>query len=98
MIRLLTFLALLASAACGSATPRVPLDNGWPAQPGEYEDVVDEWTRKGVLRGAYQEVLELAATLKSPAWRASFADRDAMFRGLGGAARDQRLAQAKADS
>ncbi|MDX2087454.1 MAG: hypothetical protein SFX73_06380 [Kofleriaceae bacterium] len=96
MTRFALLLALLAGA-CGTAVPRVKLDNTWPAAPGDYDEVVDEWTRKAVLRGAYQEVLELAATLKSPAWRLAFANRDADFRGLGGAAREQRFAQAKAD-
>lgn len=97
MIRAALVLALCA-AACGSSAPRVKLDNSWPAQPGQYEDVVDAWTRKGVLRGAYQEVLELAATLRSPAWRLSYAERDAQYRGLAGEARDQRFAQAQADA
>jgi hypothetical protein len=97
MIRVALFSVLFA-AACGSSAPRVQLDNSWPAQPGLYEDVVETWTRKGVLRGGYQEVLELAATLRSPAWRLSYADRDAQYRGLAGEARDQRFAQAKADA
>lgn len=96
MIRAALLLALL-SAACAPSVPRVKLDNSWPAQPGDYDEVVDEWTRKASLRAEYQEVLELAATLKSPEWRLAFAERDAQFRGLTGAAREQRFAQAKAD-
>ncbi|HVK89359.1 MAG TPA: hypothetical protein VM513_34790 [Kofleriaceae bacterium] len=97
MTRLAVIFAL-AVAACGPSVSRVPLDNSWPAQPGPYYEVVDQWTRKAVLRGAYQEVLELAATLKSPAWRLAYADRDAQHRGLAGEAREQRFAQAKADA
>lgn len=92
-------LALASSAACGSTPPRVALTNDWPAAPGDYDDVVDTWTRTNVLRGAYQEVLELAGTLKSPAWRAANAAREADNRGLAGDARAQHMlaAQAEAD-
>jgi hypothetical protein len=96
MNRLVLVLALVA-AACGTSL-RVKLDNSWPAQPDLYNNVVDKWTRTGVLRSGYQEVLELAATLRSPDWRLSYADRDAQFRGLSGEARDQRFVQAKADA
>ncbi len=94
--------ALLVSivlAACGAAEPRVRLTDDWPTSTGDdYGDVVDTWTRKAVLRGAYQEVLELAATLKSPEWRLAHATRDATYRGLEGDARAQRLAQAQAEA
>ena len=50
-----------------------------------------------MLRGEYQEVLDLAVTFKSPEWRAAHAARDAEHRGLTGDARDQRLAQAQAE-
>ena len=88
----------IALAACGAAEPRVALTNDWPPEAGEYSEVVDRWTRKATLRGAYQEVLELAAVLKSPEWRAAHAMRDAQYRGLAGAAQAQRLAQARAES
>lgn len=91
-------LLLLFAVACGAAEPRVQLAGEWPARPGDYAVVVDDWTRTSVLRGAYQEVLELAVTLKSPAWRAAHAARDADHRGLVGAARSQRLAQAQAEA
>lgn len=89
---------VLALAACGASNPAVRLDETWPAQPGDYEDVTDEWTRKTILRGQYQEVLELAATFKSPAWRAAAAAKDAKLRGLGPAATDARMAQARAEA
>lgn len=88
---------VLGTLACGAA-PKVRLTEDWPAEPGDYSDVVDDWTRKGVLRAQYQEVLELAATLKSPAWRAAHAARDAHSRGLEGEARAQRFAQAQAEA
>lgn len=65
--------------------------------PTPYQRVTNEWTRTDSLSGSYQEVLKLSAVLKSPEWRAAYAEKDAATRGLAGAARDQRLAQAKAD-
>lgn len=94
----LLLLAGLGTAACGGADPRVRLSGEWPPRAGDYETVTAEWTRTKVLRGAYQEVLELAATLKSPDWRAAHAEKDATNRGLVGDARAQRLAQAQADA
>jgi len=95
MTRITALLVCLA-AACGSAEPRVHLTEEWPGKVDEYDDVVDRWTRKGTLRGGYQEVIELAATLKSPEFRYAQASRDATNRGLEGAARDQLISQAQA--
>ena len=97
MIRIAALVVLLI-AACGAAEPRVRLTEEWPARADDYDDVVEKWTRKGTLRGGYQEVLELAATLKSPEWRAAHAARDADNRGLQGEARAQLLAQAQAQA
>jgi len=88
---------LVVVIACGSAAPPVHLSDEWPAKCGNYEAITTQWTRKGVLRGQYQEVLELAATFKSPEWRCAHAELEADHRGLTGAARDQQLAQAQAD-
>ena len=93
------FFALLVVAACGGSTTRKSLSNEWPTgEVGDYLDITDDWTRKATLRGSYQEVVELAATFKTPEWRAAHAARDAAHRGLTGAARDQRMAQAKAEA
>ena len=89
---------ILFAAACGSASPHVALTDEWPAQPADYHDTVDAWTRKASLRGEFQEVLQLAAVLKSPAWRAAHAARDADHRGLAGDARQQRIGQAQAEA
>jgi hypothetical protein len=96
----LALAALLAivAPACAGSTPPVRLVDDWPSEVGEYDDITDLWTRKTILRGQYQEVLELAATFKSPEWRAASAAQDAERRGLGGPARDARMAQAKADA
>jgi hypothetical protein len=85
-------------AACTPKPADVRLTEDWPAQPGtDYDTITFNWTRSGVIRGQYQEVLDVAATFKSPQWRAAHAARDADHRGLTGADRDKRLAQAQAD-
>lgn len=98
MLRALAIATLFI--ACGGAPPPVNLTPDWPAETPEaddYQDVTETWTRTSSLRGAYQEVLELSATLKSPEWRAAFASRDAEYRKLEGEARKQRLAQAQVE-
>src|SRR5687768_1385387 len=90
-------LVLVVLVACASAPPRVSLTEEWPARAGDYDDVTERWTRKTELQTSYQQVLELAATLKSPEWRAAYAARDAEHRGLEGDARAQRIAQAQAE-
>jgi hypothetical protein len=84
-------------AACSATYPRVRLTEDWPAPIRSYGVVVQDWTRKAGLRGDYQEVCELVATLKSAEWRASHAMHDAEIRGLTGDARDQQLAAARAE-
>jgi hypothetical protein len=90
-------LLLVFLIACGSAPPPVDLSGQWPAMAEDYETVTARWTRQASLRDQYQEILELAAVFKSPQWRAAHASRDAYFRKLTGAARDQRMAQAQAE-
>jgi hypothetical protein len=92
------WLVVVALAGCGARQQTVRLTEDWPAAPGDYDDVVGEWTRKGELRADYQEVCELTATLKSSAWRAAHAVRLAENRGLVGEARAQLLQQAQADA
>jgi hypothetical protein len=96
MKRALVILALLT--ACGASAPKVALTDAWPANPPEYREATEQWTRKSSLRGQYQEVLELAATFKSPEWRAARAVRDADHRDLQGDARQQFIAQARAEA
>ncbi len=94
-------LVVVLLGACGASITRKPLTDDFPAtapDADDYFDITDDWTRKATLRGQYQEVLELAATLKSPEWRAAHAARDAEHRGLVGAAREQRIAQARAEA
>jgi hypothetical protein len=89
--------AALALAACAKPYPTVRLTEDWPSSIRGYDLVVHDWTRKAQLHANYQEVCELAATLKSSEWRAAFAARDADVRGLVGAAREQRLEQSRAE-
>lgn len=67
-------------------------------RPTPYQRTTQEWTRKAKVRSLYQEAMQLAAVYKSPAWRLAHAEKDAEARGLAGAARDQRLAQAQTDA
>jgi len=90
--------ALVLVAACGSAPPPIRLTEDWPQTcGGDYDAITEAYTRRGTMRGEYQEVLSLAATLKSADWRAAHAARDAEHRGLIGDARAQRCAQAQAE-
>jgi hypothetical protein len=75
----------------------VRLTEDWPTSIRDYDDVVQDWTRKAQLHANYQEVCELVATFKSAEWRAAHAVHDAEIRGLTGTAREQRLAQARAE-
>lgn len=99
-MRAVTVLGLLAVAipGCAQTYPSVRLTEDWPSQVGRYSDVVETWTRRAKLRGDYQEVCELVATLKSPDWHAAHAAQDAENRGLTGEAREQRVAQERADA
>jgi hypothetical protein len=99
IIYLFAYLFAIAwlGAACGTTSPSVRLTEDWPATILDYSDVVQAWTRRAELRGDYQEVCELVATLKSPEWRASHAVHDAEIRGLTGQGREQSLAQARAE-
>jgi hypothetical protein len=83
-------------AACSVTYPAVRLTDDWPTSAGDYAAVVRDWTRKAQLHATYQEVCELVATLKSPEWRAAQASHDAEVRGLGGAERNQHIAQPQA--
>ena len=90
--------ALVLLAACGPAPHTIRLTPDWPAAcGGDYDSIVHAYTRRGTLRGQYQEVLDLAATLKGPEWRASHAARDADYRGLSGDGKAAACDQAKAD-
>ena len=84
--------------ACAAGDPNVHLTEDWPAQSSDYVATTAAWTRATKLHGQYQEVLELAATFKSPEWRAAHVAREAESRALTPDARAQLMAQAQADA
>jgi len=83
--------------SCSATYPPVKLTEDWPQVVRSYGEVVHDWTRRAELRGDYQEVCELVATLKSAEWRASHAVHDAEIRGLAGDAREQYITQSRAE-
>jgi len=97
ILRFVLLWSLVACAGCSVTYPSVRLTEDWPATIRDYRDVVVEWTRRAELRGDYQEVCELVATLKSSEWRAAHAVHDADIRGLTGDAREQQITQSRAD-
>lgn len=46
-------------------------------QPGNYARAHEQWTRHALLRRDYQEVLNVYATFKAPAFRSAFAEHKA---------------------
>jgi hypothetical protein len=85
---------MCALAGCASRDP-IALSPAWPDTGGDYERVTDAWTRRGLLREPFQQVLEVYATFKSPAWRVAYIDRAARREGLSDSARHARVEQAK---
>ncbi len=76
----------VALGGCGSAQRRdVDLAGTWPTEPATADDfagVDRQWTRREVLRGGFQQILDVHATLRSPAWRAAWAERQIAVRAL----------------
>lgn len=81
--------------ACAATPPPITLSETWPSTAGDFEGVNKAWTRKAMMRGEYQQALEVYAVFRSPQWRAARAAHDANVRGLGGSARDDVFAAAK---
>lgn len=91
----LGLLLCAAVAACAATPGPIALTETWPARAGDYEDVNAAWTRKAILRGEYQQALEIYATFRSPEWRAARAAHDVRMRKLEGAAADAVFAAAR---
>lgn len=85
----------LAVTACAATPPPITLAETWPSTAGEFEGVNKAWTRKAIMRGEYQQALEVYAILRSPQWRAARAAHEAKLRGLEGSSRDAVLAAAR---
>lgn len=62
----------LGNTACTPKPNPVVLSEAWPQSPGKYHQVHSDWTRRAVLRQVDEEILEVYATFKSPAWRAAY--------------------------
>jgi hypothetical protein len=75
--------------ACGGPQA-VDLSPSWPERASDYDDAYRAWTRHGKIRDDYEQVLDLYATFKAPAWRAARVARLADKQGLSPDAR-QRL-------
>lgn len=88
----------LSCAACGATPAPLTLSETWPSQAGDFEAVNEAWTRKAIMRGEYQQALEVYATFRSPEWRAARASHDVRMRNLDGSARDAVLAAARTAS
>jgi hypothetical protein len=82
----------LGGAACAAAPPPISLSPSWPAQSAAFEDVNKAWTRKAILRGEYQQALEVYAIFHSPEWRAARARHDAKMRNVQGSSLEAMLA------
>jgi hypothetical protein len=72
---------------CAGAPPPVDLTGSWPDRPGDYGDVTEAWTRRGGDRTLEAMVVEVSATLKSPAWRAAYVAHRARRERMSDAAR-----------
>ncbi len=74
ILQLLRCAALIVLTACGGAraSSDIRLSEEWPAEPAEYEQAYEHWTRSGTVRQGYDQVLSVHGTFKSPAWRAAY--------------------------
>ena len=93
-------LASTGAAGCGAVlVPKVPLGHGWPATPPtahDFKKIDRQLTRHATLRAGFQQVLDVHATLRTPAWRAAWAEREIEVRALPPAEADALRAEARA--
>jgi hypothetical protein len=90
-VRLAVLAIALVLAGCPRAPKPVPLGGEWPATAGKYDSTTKAWTRRGQIRAEYQQVAEVFATFKSPAWRSAWVARRAKRGKLSDAARAELL-------
>jgi hypothetical protein len=88
-VRTLALVAVtaLGAFACASTPPPVDLSSGWPSRGGDYDDVTDAWTRQDDFSRDFSMVVDVVATLKSPAWRAAYVEHRAERERMSDAAR-----------
>lgn len=65
-------LALATLAACAGAPPKVHLDDTWPAKAPGYKDANAAWTRQKTAWSNLAHIVDVAAVLKAPEWRAAY--------------------------
>jgi hypothetical protein len=69
-----TLLLTAFLTACGAAAPpRVDLAASWPSSPPSYGDAHKRWTRRAAHSEDWTLIIDAAATLQSPEWRAAYA-------------------------
>jgi len=96
-VRPLVLAIALVLAGCPKPPGPVPLGGEWPATAGDYDDTTAAWTRRGQIRADYQQVAEVFATFKSPAWRSAWVARRASRGKLSDASRAELLEAERAD-
>ena len=73
-------------AGCASVLrPPVALDGAWPSEPltaDDFKKIDRQLTRHAILRAGFQQVLDVHATLRTPRWRAAWAEREIAVRAL----------------
>jgi hypothetical protein len=88
------FCALLA--ACASTPPSVVLDAGWPQTALDYDTAHERWTRRGGHTADFVRIVDAAATLKAPEWRAAYVRERARRQRLGAEAEAALAAEERA--
>lgn len=68
---------LVSVNGCARTPGSISLSRDWPVEPDSYKRAYRDWTRHGRLRSDYQQVLDVYATFKSPAFRSAYAARKA---------------------
>lgn len=87
---LIIIAGLFTLATC--ARPTAPaLPGAWPEEPSAYPQAHKAWTRHGVVRAGYDQVLEVHATFKAPAWRAAYVEHTATTQALSPQGRERLL-------
>jgi len=81
--------------ACGGPG-KVVFSDTWPTRVDKFKSVTDAWTRTAKMRSGYEESLDLAATFKSPEWRAAHVAREVKFGRMSEAAAQDAVAKAQA--
>jgi hypothetical protein len=89
-------IAVLFTTACASGPPRVDLGASWPETAPSYGTAHERWTRRGGHSEDWTRIIDVAATLESPEWRAAYARERARRLRLGPAAEAELVAAQRA--